>query len=262
MKRLIFILLLLILILSLSSAGILRGGSFDGDKAGVMTVYSDSSLSGGALALLGKGLAVTLLLISTSAILGCILGFAFCLIRMTGRKVADAIVSFYVYIFQGIPLVVLLMILSYIVFPKGGVDRIWVAMIAATLNFTASMTELMHTSIKGVDMDQREVALALGFTRAGAFFKIIMPQAVRQLLPHFKSRIVSLLSMTSVVSFISVQDIAGVCGALSLNKGGALLPLLIAAVLYFILSYLLILMGDGFQMILESKRRRLRGVRP
>ena len=91
MKRLIFILLLLILILSLSSAGILRGGSFGGNKAGIMTVYSDSSLSGGALALLGKGLAVTLLLISTSAILGCILGFAFCLIRMTGRKVADAI---------------------------------------------------------------------------------------------------------------------------------------------------------------------------
>ena len=90
MKRLIFILLLFILILSLSSAGILRGGSFDGDKAGVMTGYSDSSLSGGALALLGKGLAVTLLLISTSAILGCILGFAFCLIRMTGRKVAGA----------------------------------------------------------------------------------------------------------------------------------------------------------------------------
>lgn len=251
----------------------------DYDGGIVMVVYNGNSSDAGLLESLGnsfyntfvvegrwklilEGIGVTLLISVCATALGTLLGFLLCLFRISGKRAAGAFVSAYISLMQGTPIVVLLMILFYIVFAKSGMNGITVAVIAFAMNFAAYVCEMMHTGIKSVDKGQNEAALAIGFTRWGAFFKVVMPQAAVHFLPMYKGEFISLVKMTSVVGYIAIQDLTKMSDIIRSRTYDAFFPLISTAVIYFVLSYLLSLFIQYLQKKLEPdmKKRTVRGV--
>lgn len=107
----------------------------------------------------------------------------------------------------GIPAVVLLMVLFYVVFGKFNTSGIVVSIIAFTLTFGTSVFHMLETGTGAVESGQTEGAYALGFSDNETFFLVILPQALMHILPIFRGELVSLLKATAVVGYIAVQDL-------------------------------------------------------
>lgn len=209
-----------------------------------------------------SGIGITLLLSICSGIAGIIIGFGFCLMRLSHVRILDAIASAVTRILQGTPMVVLLMILYYIVFNKTGLDGIAVSIIAFGLNFGAYASEIMLSGIKAVDLGQREAAAAIGFTPSATFSKIVFPQAARHFLPVLKGEYISLVKMTSIVGYVAVQDLTKVSDIIRSRTYEAFFPLIVTALIYFLLSFGLSSLLRLIEVRIDPKRRprTLKGV--
>ncbi|MBR6200329.1 MAG: ABC transporter permease subunit [Spirochaetales bacterium] len=186
-----------------------------------------------------SGIGITILISVLSALLGTLLGFGICLMRLSKNKLLDIISLVYIRILQGTPTVVLLMILFYVVFAKTGLDSVWVAVIGFGLNFAAYVSEMMRTGIEAVDRGQTEAALALGYTKVHAFFRIVFPQAAKHFLPVYRGEFISLVKMTSVVGYIAIQDLTKAGDIIRSRTYEAFFPLITIAVIYFLIAWLL-----------------------
>ena len=204
------------------------------------------------------GIEVTIFISILSAVFGTFLGFLICLMRLSRNKVADAIAIAYIRILQGTPSVVLLMILFYVVFARTGLDGVWVAIIGFGMNFGAYVSEMMRTGIEAVDRGQMEAALALGYTKPRAFFKIVLPQAARHFLPVFQGEFISLVKMTSVVGYIAIQDLTKASDIIRSRTYEAFFPLVTTAIIYFAIAWFLTRVLTAIQKRLDPKRRRNR----
>ena len=208
------------------------------------------------------GVETTVFISLLSAAIGTVLGFGICMLRRTKSRAAHAVTSVYISVLQGTPLVVLLMILFYVVFAKSSISGVWVAIIAFALNFAAYVSEMIRTGIDSVDRGQTEAALALGYTRSAAFFKIVMPQAAIRFLPVYKGEFISLVKMTSVVGYIAVQDLTKVSDIIRSRTYEAFFPLIATAVIYFTISWLLTLLLKFIEKKTapDRKKRVVKGV--
>lgn len=125
-----------------------------------------------------------------------------------------------------------------------------------TANFAAYVSEMFRTSIKSVDKGQQEAGIAGGFTKVQTFIYIVMPQALRQVLPVYKGEFISLVKMASVVGYIAVQDLTKAGDIIRSRTFDAFFPLIMIAVLYFIVSWSLALALDCVGFKLDPKRNR------
>lgn len=212
--------------------------------------------------LIVRGIGTTVYISVFAALIGTVLGFGLCLLRRLKNPVIHALTTVYIRILQGTPLVVLLMILFYVVFAGSGVSGEWVAIFAFALNFAAYVGEIFLGGINTVDRGQVEAASAIGFTRRSAFFRIIMPQAVKQCLPVYKGEFISLIKMTSIVGYIAVQDLTKMSDIIRGRTYEAFFPLITTALIYFALSALLasLLMTVDRRVTPNRKIRRIKGV--
>jgi amino acid ABC transporter substrate-binding protein, PAAT family (TC 3.A.1.3.-)/amino acid ABC transporter membrane protein, PAAT family (TC 3.A.1.3.-) len=153
------------------------------------------------------GLKVTLLITFLSCILGTLLGALVCFMRMSRRRVLKRFAQGYIALLRGTPVLVLLMFIFYVVFASVNINPILVAVIAFALNFAAYASEMFRAAISSVDKGQAEAGIAGGFTGFQTFFYIVLPQAVKQVLPVYKGELISLAKMTSIVGYIAVQDL-------------------------------------------------------
>ena len=208
--------------------------------------------------LIAEGIGTTCLITVMSAIFGSVLAFLVCMFRRTGSRLANGISNVYVKLLQGTPIVVLLMILYYVVLGKSGFEAVWVAVIGFTLNFGAYASEIMRSGIEGIDVGQREAALALGYTENQAFFKFIFPQAAVRFLPVYRGEIVSLLKSTSIVGYIAIQDLTKMSDIIRSRTYEAFFPLIATAIIYFVLAWIISLMLK-FVLKAVDKRSRKRG---
>ena len=184
------------------------------------------------------GLKVTAFISLLSCLLGTILGALICWMRMSRRKVLHHTAGVYISLMRGTPILVLLMIMFYVVFAGTSIDAITVSIITFGLNFAAYVSEMFRSSIENVDKGQTEAGIALGFTPAKTFYYIVMPQAFKQVLPIYKGELISLVKMTSIVGYIAVQDLTKVGDIIRSRTFDAFFPLIMVAVLYFILSWI------------------------
>ena len=205
-----------------------------------------------------NGIGVTIFISILSAVFGTILGFLICLMRLSRNKVADAIAITYIRILQGTPMVVLLMILFYVVFARTGLDGVWVAIIGFGMNFGAYVSEMMRTGIEAVDRGQMEAALALGYTKPRAFFKIVVPQAARHFLPVYQGEFISLVKMTSVVGYIAIHDLTKASDIIRSRTYEAFFPLVTTAIIYFIIAWVLTRALTAIQKRIDPRNRRKR----
>jgi polar amino acid transport system substrate-binding protein len=201
------------------------------------------------------GLQVTVLISLLAALFGTLLGAAVCFMRMSRSRALEAIARAYVWLLRGVPVLVLLMIVYYVVFASVDIDPMLVAVLAFGMNFAAYVSEMFRTSIQSVDRGQTEAGVAGGFTRAQTFRFIVMPQAVRNVLPVYKGEFITLVKMTSIVGYIAVQDLTKASDIIRSRTFDAFFPLLVSAVIYLLLAWLLTLALDRLELSVSPRRK-------
>lgn len=202
-----------------------------------------------------RGLGVTLLISVASAVLGTALGFCLCMARRSKRKWLHVPTRGFVRLIQGIPVLVLLMILYFLVLTnlKNGVV---VAVAGFSINFAAYVSEMMRTGIETVDAGQLEAAQALGFGKARAFWRVTAPQAIRTILPVYRGEFISMVKMTSVVGYITIQDLTRMSDIVRGLTYDAFFSLISTATIYFALANLLGMGLSALEKRLDPKRRK------
>lgn len=202
-----------------------------------------------------NGLWITIVISAFSAVFGSALGFAVCYLRRMKNTTCMRIAVLYVRVIQGIPMLVLLMILYYIIFNKSPVPSVVVAIIGFSINFSAYVSEMIRIGIEAVDIGQTEAALSLGYSRQQTFWKYILPQAAKHFLPVYKGELVSMIKMTSIVGYIAIEDLTKVSDIIRSRTYEAFFPLILTAVIYFIISGLMTSILTKIEISVDPKRR-------
>jgi polar amino acid transport system substrate-binding protein len=206
--------------------------------------------------LLWEGLKVTFIISILSAILGTLLGALICWMRMSKNKIIKTIALVYIDILRGIPQVVLLMLMFYVVFASWNIGGVAVAVITFAMNFAAYVSEMFRTSIQSIKKGQTEAGIAMGFSRVKTFFNIIMPQAIQRVIPVYKGEFIGLVKMTSIVGYIAVQDLTKASDIIRSRTFDAFFPLIVISIIYFLLAWLLTLLIDMIQIKVAPKRNK------
>jgi polar amino acid transport system substrate-binding protein len=140
---------------------------------------------------------------------------------------------------RGIPQLVILMIMFYVVLAKSGLNATAVAVVSFSMVFAAYVSEMFRTAILSIGKGQTEAGIALGFTPLQTFIYIIAPQAIRNVMPVYKGEAVSLFKSTSIVGYIAIMDLTKASDLIRSRTFDAFFPLIIIAIIYFILAWLL-----------------------
>lgn len=186
---------------------------------------------------LARGLKVTLEITLLSLLFGSMLGIGLLAMRRSQRSWLNKTAKIYSSILRGIPMVVLLMILFYIVLI--GFSGVGVAVVAFSMTFASSFAATMDNAILAVGNQQHEAGEAMGFTKVQIFRFITGPQALTRALPQLKGEAISLIKNTSVVGYVAIQDLTRACDMIRARTFEAFFPLLFITVIYFILAWLM-----------------------
>ncbi|MCR5008929.1 MAG: ABC transporter permease subunit [Oribacterium sp.] len=212
-----------------------------------------------------SGIITTIVITVLSIIFGTAFGFFIFMGTRNGNKAANAFARVFVWLIQGMPVVVLLMILYYIIFAKMKITGTVVAVIAFTFVFGSGVFGMLKMGVGAVDKGQTEAALSLGYSDIKSFFRIIFPQAVPHFLPTYKGEVVALVKSTAIVGYIAVQDLTKMGDIIRGRTYEAFFPLIAVAVIYFILGAMLTFLVDKIEININPKRRNrediLKGVR-
>ena len=196
--------------------------------------------------LITDGLLETLKITFFAILLGTILGAGVCASRRSRRKWLRSLAGLYGDFINGIPTLVLLLIMFYVVFAKTGINATTVAIVTFALCFASAAGSIFDTSIESVPKGQTEAGLALGFTPLRTFTGIVFPQALKSGLPLYAGECVSLLKNTSIVGYIAIQDITRASDLIRSRTFDALIPLLVVTILYFVRAWLIRLLLNLF----------------
>lgn len=190
---------------------------------------------------------ITLYIVVVALLFGMLLGTYIAVVRLYKVPILSSLATAYVSFIRGIPILVLLYIV-YIGLPLVvgflGVninrwDTMIFVMIAYVVNTSAFLSEIIRSAVAGVDLGQTEAAYSVGMTRWQAFRRIVAPQALQIGIPALGNTIVSLLKDTSLAYTLGVIDIIGVIKAITGNTYRSLEAYAAAAVIFFILSFML-----------------------
>jgi len=210
--------------------------------------------------LMVRGLGVTVILSVSSGILGTILGFLFCLARRS--KWGVGFMSVFIRIMQGMPIVVVLLVLYYVIFAKSSISGIAVGTLGFSLEFGVYVCEILRSAIEAVDKGQWEAADSLGFSSVGVFTKVIFPQALCHALPVYKGQFIAMVKTTAVVGYVAVQDLTKASDIIRSRTYDAFFPLIVTAVIYFLLAWSMTLLLNLVEIRVDPHRRarKLKGV--
>lgn len=202
-----------------------------------------------------KGLGVTLQISLFAAILGIVLGTIVALMKLSVRKngkksVFAVIAQVYIDIIRGTPSVLQLLIMWFIVMAncKNGV---LVAVLTFGINSGAYVAEIMRAGILAVDHGQMEAGRSLGLSKGQTMRYIILPQAIKNVLPPIGNEFIVLLKETAIVGYVSLSDLTRTASQVSSRTYEAFMPLIGAAVIYFVIIKIL-------SKLIELLERRLR----
>ena len=181
-----------------------------------------------------EGLKVTLEIFALTLVLSIPLGIFVGLMRTSKSIILSKLSGAYVLIMRGTPLL-LQIIVIFFGLPLVGItfERFPSAIIAFTLNYGAYFGEIFRAGIKAIDEGQIEAAEVLGITPKDTFFRIILPQAFKTVLPPVANEITTLVKDTSLVYIVGMDELLKV-GKIASNRDVSLLPLLVVGAIYLI----------------------------
>ena len=204
-----------------------------------------------------KGLEMTLAISVLASILGLFIGVVVALVSISGDSKAmvipKALCNIYITIIRGTPMALQLFIMFYVIFAIRGFPEIVTATIAFGVNSGAYVAENIRAGILSVDIGQTEAGRALGLSRGTTMMKIVIPQAIKNVIPTIGNELIALIKETSIVSMIGMFDLtqaAKIIGAGN-QMASYVVPMTVAALFYLVIVYALTF---GIKMI----ERRLR----
>ncbi len=241
------------------------GASGEGFLGGIRRSFEKTFIRDGRWELFLEGIGNTLLITVLGTVLGTLLGFGVFMLCRRGSAAANAVTRVSIRLIQGMPVVVLLMVLYYIVFGRVTVSALAVAVIGFTLTFGSSVFSLLRLGVGAVDGAQYEAACALGYTDSQAFFKVVLPQALPHILPAFQGNVIGLIKATAVVGYITVQDLTKMGDIIRSRTYEAFFPLIAVTVIYFLLEegvgFLVVRIGRTFDFRRRRRSSILKGVK-
>ena len=209
------------------------------------------------------GLQNTLLIAITGLLIGIVIGTLIATVRVVPKyktlpRVLNGICSFYVGLFRGTPMVVQLLVFYYVLLPilEVNMTGVQVSMMVFGLNSGAYISEIMRSGIQSVDPGQLEAGRAVGLSFHTSMIKIVIPQAVKNILPTLGNEFISLIKETSVVSFVGAADLYVAFSYIGSNSYESMVPYLVMAVIYILMVMLISLLIRLMERRLKKSDRR------
>ena len=200
--------------------------------------------------LLVTGLVNTIKVAVIGLIIGIIIGTVIAVCKVAPKyklviRILDKLCSVYIAIFRGTPMVVQLLLAYYVLLPSIGiknVDSIVVGIIVFGMNSGAYVAEIMRGGLNSVDRGQMEAGRAVGLSYSTTMLKIVIPQAVKNILPTLGNEFITLIKETSVLSFITVYDLYTALSTIGSKNYEKMVPYIVMALIYIVLVLLITLL--------------------
>ena len=181
-----------------------------------------------------SGLGYTLLISLFSVLLGLVIGILMALMRLSKSKILRAVSGIYIDIIRGTPTMVQLLIIYFVIFANVHIDKWVVGFIAFGINSGAYIAEIVRGGILSVHIGQTEAGRSLGMTHKQTMASIVMPQAMKNILPALGNEFVVLIKETAVIGMIANIDLVGAARKVQSLTYDYLIPLLSIAVIYYV----------------------------
>ncbi len=205
-----------------------------------------------------EGLKNTLIIAIIGLLIGTVIGTLIAAVRVMPKykvmpRILNAICTVYVSFFRGTPMVVQLLVFYYVLFPLIGlkISSVGVSILVFGLNSGAYISEIMRGGILSVDPGQMEGGRAMGLSFSATMIKIVIPQAVKNILPTMGNEFITLIKETSIVSFVGASDLYKAFNLMGSNTYEFMIPYLAMAIIYIALVMIITL-------LIRLMERRLR----
>lgn len=230
------------------------------NKIGIVEKFKKNFIKDNRWKYITKGLKNTLIIAIFSAILGIILGFLVAFVRVThdrtGKiKLLNRVCKLYLTVVRGTPMMIQLLIMYYVIFKSVNVDKVLVAVLAFAVNSGAYVAEILRSGIMSVDNGQFEAGRSLGLTYKVTMMSIILPQAVKNVLPALCNEFITLLKETSICGYIGLNDLTRGGDIIRSNTFDAFMPLILVAIIYLFFVQLLTMGVAAMERSLRKNER-------
>ncbi|HIS47000.1 MAG TPA: amino acid ABC transporter permease [Candidatus Scybalocola faecigallinarum] len=208
-----------------------------------------------------NGFKMTILISLGAVIFGVVIGVLLAIFKYIGSRTKKlgflAVISnIYLTIFRGTPVYVQLLIFYYVVFASVHIPQAIVGVICFGLNSAAYVAEIIRAGIEAVDKGQTEAGRSLGLTGGQTMGLIVMPQAIRNILPALGNEFITLIKETAIIGNIGVLDVTKVGQNISNSNFDFMPPMLIVAVIYLVVVVILTKLLALFERRLARSDRR------
>lgn len=210
-----------------------------------------------------EGLQNTLVIAVLGLIIGTLIGILIASVRVMPKyklfpRILNGFCSFYVGLFRGTPMVVQLLLFYYVLLPLLGIrmSSVQVSILVFGLNSGAYISEMMRAGIMSVDPGQMEAGRAVGLSFFTTMVKIVIPQAIKNILPTLGNEFIALIKETSVVSFVGAADLYVAFNYIGSNSYEFMVPYLVMAIIYIIIVLIISLLIKLMERSLRKSDRR------
>ena len=204
----------------------------------------------------GMGISIQIFVVTlvVSLPLGLVIAFG----RMSKNKVLQSIVKVYISVMRGTPLMLQLMVVYFGPYYLFGIRvgtsyRLWATFIGFSINYAAYFAEIYRSGIQSMPAGQYEAAYILGYSRFQTFFKIILPQVIKRILPSVTNEVITLVKDTSLAFTLSVAEMFSIAKALAASQTN-MSPFVAAGLFYYIFNLVVAVAMEWFEKKLDYYR--------
>ena len=202
-----------------------------------------------------NGLRITLQFAAVAVLMGVLLGTIVAILKMSRSKIVRFLITVYIEVIRGTPILLQLFIFVFAlpqVLPALNLTTPQWTAVALSINSSAYVSEIIRSGIQSVDKGQTEAARSLGLSSGQAMLRIILPQAVRNILPTLGNEFIALVKETSVVSFVGATDLYVAFNYMGSNTYEFMVPYLVMALIYILL---VLIISAGIKIMERSLRK-------
>ena len=217
-----------------------------GDFSKKVDAFLDAFINQNGYAKVLEGLQNTLLIAVLGLVIGILIGTVIAIVRVLPKykvlpRVLNGICSFYVGFFRGTPMTVQLLLFYYVLLPLMGIriSGVNVSILVFGLNSGAYISEIMRGGIQSVDGGQMEAGRAVGLSFGTTMTRIVIPQAIKNILPTMGNEFITLIKETSVVGFVGAADLYVAFNYIGSNSYEFMVPYLVMALIYIVMVMLI-----------------------
>lgn len=218
----------------------------------MLQILYENLIADGAYVYFLSGLRITLFITLSGLLIGTIVGVVLCIMFRCHFRVFQVFARGYFLLMSGTPVLLLLMLFYYVLFAPAGTDAFVTSVIVFGLRSGALISEIMKSSLDSVDRGQILAARTLGFSKAGAFRYVTLPQAFQFGKGLYRHSAVTLLQDTSVVGYITVSDLTRVVNNMGSRTGNPFLAMMVGIVFYLLIAGII-------SLCFNTRKHRRRG---